>query len=177
MAAFSIKDLYKSSNSAFPVLSWFLLFSNMKNILVPVDFSAETDRVLEMAELISRATSAKLWLVHVAAPDPDFVGFDAGPTYVREHRAEVLREEHIGIQALAAKLEQRGLQCEGLLVQGSTTETLLEEIDRLDAELVIMGSHGKSGLFKAFVGSVSEQVLRDSRVPVMIVPALERARS
>lgn len=149
----------------------------MKNILVPIDFSAETDRVIAMAELMARATGAKLWLVHVAAPDPDFVGFDAGPTYVREQRAEVLREEHTGIQRLAERAKQRGLECDGLLVQGSTTETLLEEIDRLNAELVIMGSHGKSGLFKAFVGSVSEQVLRDSRVPVMIVPALERSRS
>jgi nucleotide-binding universal stress UspA family protein len=40
--------------------------------------------------------------------------------------------------------------------------------------MIVMGSHGKTGLFKAFVGSVSEQVLRDSRIPVLIVPAIER---
>jgi nucleotide-binding universal stress UspA family protein len=146
----------------------------MKNILVPVDFSAETERVLGIAATIGRCFNAKLWLVHVAAPDPDFVGFDAGPSYVREQRAEVLRQEHTDIQAMAAAMKQDGLDCEGLLVQGSTTETLLEEIEKLSAEMVIMGSHGKTGLFKAFVGSVSEQVLRDSRVPVMIVPAIDR---
>jgi nucleotide-binding universal stress UspA family protein len=146
----------------------------MKNIMVPVDFSAETGRVMNIAAAMGRAFNAKVWLVHVAAPDPDFVGFDAGPRYIREHRAEILREEHAEIQALAKQLKDQGLQSDGLLIQGATSETLLEEIDRLNADMVIMGSHGKSGLFKAFVGSVSEQVLRDSRIPVLIVPAVER---
>jgi nucleotide-binding universal stress UspA family protein len=146
----------------------------MKNILVPVDFSGETARVLDLAVDLAGPFNAKLWLVHVAAPDPDFVGFDAGPAYIREQRAEVLRQEHMEIQQMAAALKNRGVECEGLLVQGSTTETLLDEIVRLQADMVIMGSHGRSGLFKAFVGSVSEQVLRDSRVPVLIVPALNR---
>ena len=148
----------------------------MKNILIAVDFSAETDRVLDIASRIARGTAARLWLVHVAAPDPDFVGFDTGPKYVREQRAEVLREEHTAIQQLAQRLQRAGLECQGLLVQGSTTETLLEEIDRLGADMVIMGSHGKTGLFKAFVGSVSEQVLRDSKIPVLIVPSLDRKK-
>ncbi len=148
----------------------------MKNILVPIDFSAETQRAIDIASNIGKAFGAKLWLVHVAAPDPDFVGFDAGPTYIRDHRAEILREEHAEIQKAASALKEQGLQCDGLLVQGSTTETLLEEIDRLKADMVVMGSHGRSGLFKAFVGSVSEQVLKESRVPVLIIPALDRDR-
>ncbi|MDQ3101545.1 MAG: universal stress protein, partial [Bacteroidota bacterium] len=98
------------------------------------------------------------------------------PRYVREQQAEVLREEHAWIQKLAMGVKQHGFECDGLLVQGSTTETLLEEIDRLNADMIIMGSHGKSGLFKAFVGSVSEQVLRESRIPVLIVPALDRKK-
>jgi nucleotide-binding universal stress UspA family protein len=147
----------------------------MKNILVPVDFSAEAQRVIDIAASIAKAFQARIWLVHVAAPDPDFVGFEAGPTYVREQRAEVLREEHAEIQALATTLKNAGHDAAGLLVQGSTTETLLEEIDRLKADLVVMGSHGRTGLFKAFVGSVSEQVLRESRIPVLIVPAIQRS--
>ncbi len=150
--------------------------TQMKNILVPIDFSAETDRVIDVAIALAKPLQAKLWLVHVAAPDPDFVGYETGPRYVREHRAEILREEHAGIQALAKRIAGSAVECEGLLIQGPTSETLIEEIDRLKAEMIIMGSHGRSGLFKAFVGSVSEQVLRDSRVPVLIVPAIDRER-
>jgi nucleotide-binding universal stress UspA family protein len=146
----------------------------MKNILVPIDFSNATPNVLEIAVAIAGPLGSKLWLVHVAAPDPDFVGFKTGPQYVREHRADILRQEHADIQDMAATLNKQGLQADALLVQGPTTETLLDEVERLNADLIIMGSHGRSGLFKAFLGSVSEQVLRDSKVPVLIVPSTER---
>ncbi len=142
----------------------------MKNLLVPIDFSEVTAALLRTATELGRALRAKVWLVHVAAPDPDFVGFKVGPQYVREQRAEILRQEHQDIQAFAAELVGTGVDAEGLLVQGPTTETILEMIGKLEADMVVMGSHGRSALFRAFVGSVSEQVLKESRVPVLIVP-------
>lgn len=146
----------------------------MKNILVPIDFSSVGRKVIETAGSVARSMGAKLWLVHVAAPDPDFVGFKTGPTYVREHLATVLRQEHAQLQAMAEDLRAAGLDVEALLVQGPTTETLLDEAERVKAELIIMGSHGRSGLFKAFIGSVCEQVLSASRIPVLIVPSPDR---
>jgi len=143
----------------------------MKNILVPIDFSPVGKEVLTIASDLARALNAKLWLVHVAAPDPEFVGYQAGPSYVREQRADVLRHQHTDLQTMAARLSAQGLASEALLVQGPTTETLLDEVDRVKADLIVMGSHGRSGLFKALVGSVSEQVLRETRVPVLIVPS------
>lgn len=147
----------------------------MKTILVPIDLSDISARVVEHAVRLSRAFKAELWLIHVAAPDPDFVGFRTGPQYVRDHRAEVLKQEHRELHELRDKLRADGVKAEALLVQGPTTETILEEAGDLDAELIVMGSHGRSGLFKALVGSVCEQVLRESRVPVYIVPAREQA--
>lgn len=147
----------------------------MKNILVPIDLSDATQHVVEMASSVARPLGGKLWLVHVAAPDPDFVGFEAGPKYVREHRADVLRREHVELQAMAKELEDKGLVAEALLVQGPTSETILNECERLSADLIIMGSQGHSGLVKALLGSVSEQVLRHSRIPVMIIPPADKA--
>ena len=54
--------------------------------------------------------------------------------------------------------------------------TLLAEIDKLDIDLVVMGSHGRGGLYKAFVGSVSEQLLHTSEVPVLIIPDKNKKR-
>lgn len=147
----------------------------MKNILVPVDLSPITPRTVQQAEVLARALGAKLWLVHVAAPDPDFVGFDAGPSYVRDHRAEELKKEHAAIQELAAVLRTKGVEAEGLLVQGPTSATIIDEVARLGADLIVMGSHGHGALYKTFMGSVSQQVLGDSSVPVMIVPARDLA--
>ncbi|MCW5897914.1 MAG: universal stress protein [Flavobacteriales bacterium] len=142
----------------------------MKDLLATIDFSEVTPLVVETAASLGKAFGAKVWLVHVAAPDPDFVGFKVGPSYVREQRAETLRQEHQDIQAIAADLNARGIDAEARLVQGPTTDTILEMATKVEAGLIVMGSHGKSALFRAFVGSVSEQVLRDSKVPVMIIP-------
>lgn len=146
----------------------------MKNILVPLDLSSTSQHVIRVASSVGGPLGSKLWLVHVAAPDPDFVGYGTGPQYVREHRAEVLRKEHLEIQEMATTLKKQGIESEALLVQGPTSETLLELVERLKADLIIMGSHGRSGLLKAFLGSVSEQILRDSKVPVLIVPSTDR---
>ena len=62
----------------------------MKNILVPIDLSPITDITVEFAARFAKGFGSKIWLVHVAAPDPDFVGFGTGPKYVRDQRADEL---------------------------------------------------------------------------------------
>lgn len=146
----------------------------MKNFLVPIDLSAVTPTILEKAAELAAPVGAKIWLLHVAAPDPDFVGFKVGPSYIREHRADILRQEHKDLQAIAQQMDEKGITVEALMVQGPTTGTIMEMADKLDADLILMGSHGKGALFRAFVGSVSEQVLRESKIPVLIVPSPDR---
>ncbi|MBK7101588.1 MAG: universal stress protein [Flavobacteriales bacterium] len=146
----------------------------MKNILVPTDFSDAAHHVVQVATTLAGPLGAKIWIVHVAAPDPDFVGFDAGPQYVREQRADVLRKEHLDLQNMAKGIRDQSIEAEALLVQGPTSETLLDEVERLKIDLIVMGSHGRSGLFKALLGSVSEQVLGAIKIPVLIVPFPDR---
>lgn len=148
----------------------------MKNILAPIDFSPVSQNVLRFATVQARAFGAKLWLLHIAAPDPDFVGFKVGPSYVREQLADELRREHADLQAMAADLVKLGINAEALMVQGPTTDTLLVVATRVEAELIVMGSHGKGALMRALLGSVSEQVLRESPVPVMVVPNTDVAQ-
>ena len=72
----------------------------MNNIVVPVDFSEQTEDALQLARNFGRALDAKIWLLHIAAPEPDFVGYDAGPDTVRKQVAKELREEHAKVQEL-----------------------------------------------------------------------------
>jgi len=143
----------------------------MKHILVPVDFSPVTMSVFDQAEAVARCFDARLWLIHVAAPDPDFVGLDVGPQHVRDWRAAQLREEHRDIQTMALELEKRGIDVTPMLVQGPTVETILAEADKLDVDMIIMGSHGHGALYSMLVGTVSEGVLHKAKCPVLIVPS------
>ncbi|MBK8228192.1 MAG: universal stress protein [Flavobacteriales bacterium] len=146
----------------------------MKSILAAVDFSAVTPSLLALSCEFAKHHNAKLWLIHVAAPDPDFIGFKTGPQYIRDHRAEQLRQEHIDLQGMAAEAREKGIDSEALLLQGPTAETILAEVERLKSDMVVVGSHGHSALYRAFVGSVSEQVLRECTAPVLVVPTPNR---
>jgi nucleotide-binding universal stress UspA family protein len=146
----------------------------IENIVVAVDFSEVSGRVLEQAELLARALGARLWLVHVAAPEPAFVGYEPGPQTVRDSVASHIHEHHHQLQEQADALRARGIEATALHVQGPTVEKILSEAGKLGAELIVVGSHGRGALYRALLGSVSEGVLRGARCPVHIVPARER---
>lgn len=142
----------------------------MQNILIAIDFSEITPVLITQAATLAKALNGKLWLLHVADPDPDFVGYDPGPQTVRDRVAQEFREEHRHLQTIAEHLRQRGIETVALLVQGAIVETILHEANKLKADLIIIGSHGRTGLSKAFLGSVSEGVLHQSHCPVLVIP-------
>ena len=144
----------------------------MKRIIVGVDFSPVTAAVLDTAATIAIAGGCKLFLVHVA---PAFVAdlkTVRVPQHERDFIAHKLREEHRDLQALAKELGQNGCDVESLMVEGDgPVEKLLEEAERLKADLIAIGSHGHGPIYNMLVGSISEGILRKAHTPVLIVPA------
>lgn len=142
----------------------------MKDILVALDFESQTSKILVQAERLAQAFGAKLWLVHVVAPNPDFVGYEAGPQVVREQRADELRQEHRDLQAMAQALEEKGLQAHARLIQGPTVETLLNLATEVDADLIVIGGHRHSWLYKMVIGSTTGALIDQAARPVLVVP-------
>jgi nucleotide-binding universal stress UspA family protein len=145
------------------------------NILVAMDLSASSESVVSCAREMARGLGAKTWLIHVADPDPDFVGYEPGPQTVRDAVAHTFHEEHRQLQACADQLRDEGVDCTALLVQGPTVATLLHEAEKLEVQLIILGSHGKGAVKKLLVGSTSEGVLQKATVPVLVVPTHGRS--
>jgi nucleotide-binding universal stress UspA family protein len=142
----------------------------MKRILAAVDFSEVSDAVVSHAASLAQAFSARLLLLHVAAPDPEFVGLEVGPQTVRDARADELRREHRELQHRARDLRDRGFDAEAFLIQGPTVDTILERAEHLDADLLVLGSHGHGAAYRALLGSISGGVLHRATVPVLIIP-------
>jgi nucleotide-binding universal stress UspA family protein len=142
----------------------------MKNILVAVELDNGDQLLLDQAEALASKFDAKVWVVHVADPDPDFVGYDPGPAYVRRTLATDLRDEHKLIHKYAEALKGKNIHVEGLLVQGPTVQTIFEEARKLEADLLILGSHKHNFLKRVFGDDVSRQVFGQSLVPLLIVP-------
>jgi len=127
------------------------------------------------AATLARGFSCKLWLLHVAAPDPDFVGYEVGPQHVRDWRSDTLHEEHRSIQTLAKELQDEGIDVTPLLVQGPTVETVVTEADRLNADMIVMGTHGHGSLHSILVGSITRGVIHSATCPVVLVPSKQQA--
>ncbi|HXW05605.1 MAG TPA: universal stress protein [Vicinamibacterales bacterium] len=141
------------------------------NILAAVDFSAVTKDVMDALRRIGASMPVKVFLVHVAPPEPDFVGYSAGPDVVRGQVAVEHRARHQQLQGLAEDLRADEVETTALLLQGATVETLIAEAEKLEAGLIVLGSHGHGAVYDLLVGSVAEGVVRRSTVPVLLVPA------
>ena len=144
-----------------------------KNILVAVDFNDAVGELMSYAESIAEKFGAKIWVVHVAAPDPDFVGFDAGPQYIRDMRADELRDEHKELQQIQDMFIDKKIESDALLIQGSTVETVLEEAKKLKADILIVGTHKHSFFYNLFTESVSVELFKNSEIPVLSIPIEE----
>ena len=144
-------------------------------ILVAVDFSESTEQVIRVAKRFATSLEASLWLVHVAEPEPDFVGYDAGPDVVREQVAKEFRDEHRNLQAHADRLREAGVDATSMLVRGSTVDSLLEMAEKQGSDLIVVGSHGRGMVAEMLLGSVSQGLIRARDCPVTVVPALRES--
>lgn len=142
----------------------------MKNILVSIDFDDNEKKLLDIAFQFAKPFGSKLWLIHIAQPDPEFIGYDVGPQYIRDFRASELREEHKLLQQYSKEITERGIESDGLLIQGATVEMVLEEAKKLKADLIVTGHHEHNFFYNAFVGSVSSDIVNKSKIPVLVVP-------
>jgi nucleotide-binding universal stress UspA family protein len=140
----------------------------MKTILVPVDFSDVSEKVVETAAEVAAAFGSKVVLLHVAEPEPEFVGYDPGPLTVRVAVATDIHADRRRIEALKERFGKADVMA--LQVQGSTPDEILKLAREHGATLIVMGSHGHGALYHLFVGSVTNAVLKDALCAVMVVP-------
>lgn len=142
----------------------------MKNILVAVDLDASSQLLINTAAEQAEKFNAKVWVLHITDPEPDFVGNKAGPQYVRDYLVEEIKKEHKLIRQYTEELIAKGIVADGLLIQGPTVKMILEEIEKLQIDLLIIGHQRRSLLFKIFIGDNHTALVNKSTIPVLVVP-------
>lgn len=146
----------------------------MQTILVPVDFSDVTAEVVETARKFAAAFQGRLVVLNVAEPEPDFVGFEAGPPTVRVATARDFKLERQRLDELKTKLAANGTEVTALHIQGPIVEKILHEAGEQQADLIVIGSHGHGAFYDLLVGSVTHGVIKDARCPVVVVPSVNK---
>lgn len=138
-------------------------------ILVPVDFSAYSAEATRVATDLARRYDATLTLMHVYDPLayalPD--GFTPFPPLQHERLFEALQDQLAGAKAHA--LEAGAPRVATKLLQGSVAAQISEFAERGEFDLVVMGTHGRTGVKHLVLGSIAESVVRTAPCPVLSV--------
>ena len=143
---------------------------NLKNIMVAVDFNDSIGELMVYADNLAEKFGSKVWVLHVADPEPDFIGYEPGPQYIREIKAEEYREEHHSLQEVCKNFLSEETNKEALLIQGSTVETVVEEAKKLNIDLLIVGTHKHSFLHNLLQESVSMELIKKAEIPILTIP-------
>ena len=145
----------------------------IKRILCPVDFSDFSRHAFDRAVAVARSYGAELAVLHVLPVPSAVPALPYGPEGPGPFGFEAVdRERALGeLSRFLAAEQPVGVPLHFHTVEsGSVHREVFLQTSRLSADLVVMGSHGRSGFDRFFLGSVAEKTLRGSRVPVLLVP-------
>ncbi len=155
-------------------------------ILVPLDGSELAEKALPVAEGLARALGGTVHLLQVVSRLPILEasrasGFETAQsielsleTARRQVQAQVERgQQYLG--RVADGLQASGIAAQTTVREGAADEQIIAYVKEQGIELVVMSTHGYSGLRRFFVGSVTDRVVRSGEVPVLVVPSSYRA--
>ncbi len=143
-------------------------------ILVPIDFSPCSEAALDHAMVLAERFGAAIEVLHVWEPAPYGARFHVAPAldlYDAQPRLEDFAHTDGGrrMEALLQALEQRFIKVRGRLASGDPCDTILELAQPDAYDLVVMGTHGRTGIARLLSSSVAERVVRRCACPVLTV--------
>lgn len=142
----------------------------MKNILIPTDFSNSAMKAITYAARIAERTEATLYLLHVIEPVTDGIRqpFALHDRLLEEIAAARLKD----LQTQKNNLKQAypNLAIASELAKGTVTTAILDFAENLQADMIVMGTRGASGLKEVFLGSVTGGTIGRTKIPVLAVP-------
>jgi nucleotide-binding universal stress UspA family protein len=147
----------------------------MKSILVPVDFSDVTVKVVKAAVYLARPFQSHITLMHVewTQPAPEIIDFGAGPNLVPppiRDEPEIIEAKKQKLAELEELVTSVGLTSTTIELQGPPVEQILAQAETARVDLIVLGSHHHGALYHLIEGGVTEGILGRARCPVLIVP-------
>jgi nucleotide-binding universal stress UspA family protein len=146
--------------------------TRIRRILHPTDFSSASRPAFERAVALARDARAELIVAHVLSPMIPVVGEGYIPPQTYESiDAAGRKSAQRKLDALVARARKAGVRARSLLLEGSAHDRIARAAKARRADLIVMGTHGRSALARFFVGSVASRVVSVAPCPVMTVRA------
>lgn len=143
-----------------------------KNILVPTDFSKYSDKALKEAVDIATQYGSKIYLLHVIDQQIQECAIDYCLSYevVQSLKKDSLKTSRESLEKEAAKITRgKNIKVVFDVKTGNPAETILSEQKAKKIDMIVIASHGKTGLLKQFMGSVADKVVKGAKCRVVVV--------
>jgi nucleotide-binding universal stress UspA family protein len=144
----------------------------MKKILAAIDFSNASEGVTAAAAEMAKSFGAELHLIHVVEPEPTYTAYGFTPEEfpaVHAFHEEARTRAQATLDAAASKIS--GITPVTHLGDGSPLQAIEDKIKEINADFVVLGSHGHGVIASLILGSVAEGMVRKSLIPTLVVPA------
>jgi nucleotide-binding universal stress UspA family protein len=141
---------------------------NFKKILIAVNSSPFSLKATKVGFALAHALDAEVALIYVIDRNKESVNIEAGPT--REQSEMILLKEAQETIEQLIKMYNGAKQLYKFTPEGFPKEEILNTAKEWDADIIVMGTHGRTGLAHFFLGSIAEHVVRHACVPVLVIP-------
>lgn len=143
----------------------------IRTILVPTDFSEDAETAVASAVELARIFKARLALLHAYHLDipPVYAGWGGDFVNTQEVFDAIRGSAEASLDALQKKIASQGVEVEGRVVMEHASQAILDEAERLQADLIVMGTRGLTGLKHVVLGSTAERIVRLAPCPVLTV--------
>lgn len=143
----------------------------IKRIVVATDFSELSAEAIDTAVAFAQGSGATLDLVHVAAEMAYAVPPPMDVVSLPVDMVAVVRDASTRLAVEEDRVRARGVACEGNVLVGRADAEIVGHAGKTKSDLIILATHGRSGLGHALLGSVAEKVVQHAHCPVLTVPA------
>jgi universal stress protein A len=144
---------------------------HIQHILCPIDFSPPSRNALRYANEFAKAMNAKITAMHVIQPQP--IAADINVPYIPPE-TEMEQAAKDNMAHLIREIVSEGVLVEQVLAFGLPSECIIEQAKKGNVDVIILGTHGRSGISRLLMGSTAESVIRHATCPVLVVKASEK---
>ena len=146
---------------------------SIKKILLPVDFSERSEKLIDSAKSMAKTYKANLVIVYVAGDFTPYTGFTVPQISIELLEEGVLRDAEDKMDGFLNKHFVGIDYCEGKVLNGNPAEEIIKYAEEQDIDLIVMGTHGYRGVEKMLLGSVAEKVVKMSPCPVLTINTMK----
>ena len=150
--------------------------SSLKKIVCALDLADHSKLVASHASMLAKLSGASIIAVYAAPTMTQYTGFHVPPNTIDDFVGEIVNGAGKAMEEFVAE-NFKDIKVTSEVVVGYAAEEILAIAEREDASLIVMGTHGRSGIDRILFGSVAENVVKNSKIPVMTIRPQQSAAS